>query len=221
MRPDGARIKEKRVIHLVAFGDQFAVGLGGVAVQKALVDCVVHHLNAVVGDGEYPCEFALRELRDCQHPSRFAERPPGQLKMQIAAQIRAIARPIHVIEQIVNGQHIRTGQAAGNPEQMRNMHHVALQAANDGAKLKASLEGVLAIGERDRVKICWQRTALVHFGGQADQEILTVAVQTSQGPDHVADISANTKFRHATDVDRDFHEGNLNTESAEGAVISP
>ena len=71
------------------------------------------------------------------------------------------------------------------------------------------------------MKICWQWTTLIHFGGQANQEILTVAVQAGERPDHVADISANSKFRHTTDVDGDFHERNLNTESAEGAVISP
>ena len=77
---------------------------------------------------------------------------------------------------------------------------------HDGAELEVSLQGVFAIGQWHGVKACWQRPALRHFSGQSDQVILAVAVQARQRPDHVADIGADAEFRHATDVDGDFHE---------------
>src|SRR5882672_595622 len=140
--------------------------------------------------------------------------------MQAAAQAGPVARTVHVVEQVMHCHHVRTRQPARNPKQMRDVHHVALQATHDGTKLETSLQRALAVGQRDCLKSGGKGATLVHFGGEANQEILAFAIQTSQCPDHVADISADPESRHTTDVDGYFHEGNLNTEGAEGTAIS-
>ena len=66
------------------------------------------------------------------------------------------------------------------------------------------------IGQRNSMEVRRQRSALVHFGGQADEEILALAVEAGERPDHVADVGADAEFRHATDVDGDFHAGEFN-----------
>src|SRR6266850_6578221 len=102
---------------------------------------------------------------------------------------------------------------------MRDVYHVAVQTTHDRTKLETSFQRALAVGQRDGLKIGGERAALINFGRQANQEILALAIQTGQRTDHVADISANAEFRHTTDVDSYFHEGNLNTVDADDTAI--
>ncbi len=54
-----------------------------------------------------------------------------------------------------------------------------------------------------------------HFDGRADQKILGLLIQTTQRPDHIANIGAHAEFRHSTDVDGHSHEANLTTQNTD------
>ena len=65
------------------------------------------------------------------------------------------------------------------------------------------------------MEVVWKGAALGHFDGRADQKILGLLIQTTQSPDHIANIGAHAEFRHSTDVDGHSHEGNLTTQNAD------
>ncbi len=76
MRTDRARVQKKWIVHLVALGDQCAIRVGGVTMQKSLVDRVVDHLDALIGNGQQLFNFVLGKLRDGHHPRRPAQHAP-------------------------------------------------------------------------------------------------------------------------------------------------
>ena len=134
----------KRIVHQIALGNQFAVRVGGMAAQKALVNRVVHHLDARIGNRQQLFDFVLGELRHRNHARRLAQHAPRQVKVQAAPQTGSVARSIHVLQQIVHGQNIRTAQPARNPEQVRNVNHVALQAPHNRPEIEIPFERVIA-----------------------------------------------------------------------------
>ncbi len=150
------------------------------AVEKALVNRVVHHLDAVIRNGQQLFDFA-----------------------------------IHVLQQIVHGQNIRTTEPARNPEQVRNVNQVALQAPHDRPEVEIPFQRVIAAGQSHRVKVRRQRATFRHFGRRSNEEVLAVEVQARQRADHIPDVGAHPEFRHATDVDGYFHEWNLTTGDTE------
>src|SRR5579862_4405743 len=95
---------------------------------------------------------------------------------------------------------------------MWDMDHVAVQAADNRVEFQVALKVVVASSQGHGVKVRRQHTALRHFYGRANEVVIALAVQTSQRADHVANIGANSEFRHSTDVDGYFHEWNLTTE---------
>ena len=52
-----------------------------------------------------------------------------------------------MLQQIVHGQNVGTPQAARNPEQVRNVNHVALQVPYDRPKSEIPLQRVVASGQ--------------------------------------------------------------------------
>src|SRR5260370_39074872 len=72
VRPNRTRIKNERIVHQIALGNQFAIGFGGMAVQKTLVDRVVYHLDAIVRNGEKLSHVILPELHYRDHARRLA-----------------------------------------------------------------------------------------------------------------------------------------------------
>ncbi len=86
VRADAAGVKQKRMVDQIALRQELPVGLGGVSAQKAFVDRVVHHFDAVGGNGEQLLHFALGEVGDGENSRRSLQRPVGQVKMQRALQ---------------------------------------------------------------------------------------------------------------------------------------
>src|SRR6202795_5106611 len=213
MWPNRARIKNKRIVHQIALGNQFAIGVGGMAVQKALVNRVVHHLDAIIRDGQQLFDFVLSKLRHRDHARRLPQHAPRQIKVQAAAQTGSVARSIHVLQEIVHGQNIRATQPARDPEQVRNVNHVALQPPHDRPESEISLQRVVAPGQLHRVEVRRQRSTFRRLRQRSDEEVFTIAVQARQRADHVPDVGAHPEFRHATDVDGYFHSLNLTTGS--------
>ena len=62
VRTDRARVQNEGIVHQIAFGNQFAIRFGGMAVQKALVNRVVDDLDLAVGNAEELFDFILGEL---------------------------------------------------------------------------------------------------------------------------------------------------------------
>ena len=103
------------------------------------------------GMREQLLHFALGEIGNGENPRRSFQRAMGQVKMQRAPESRLVAGPIHVIQHVMNGHHIRTGQVSRQPEQVRNMHQVAVQALEDGAKVEIVLDGVSSFPSKGTV----------------------------------------------------------------------
>src|SRR5207253_2578793 len=91
MWPNRARIQDERIVHQITLSDQFAIGFGGMAVQKTLVNRVVHHLDALVRNGQQLFDFVLGELGHRDHPRRLSQHAPRQIKVQAASQTGTVA----------------------------------------------------------------------------------------------------------------------------------
>ena len=72
VRTDSAGIKQKRIVHLIALRDEFAIGLGSMSMKEALVDGVVDDLDALRRNLKQLLHLILREVRDREDPSRPA-----------------------------------------------------------------------------------------------------------------------------------------------------
>src|SRR5208283_3989491 len=132
-----------------------------------------------------------------------------------------IARSIHVLEQVVHRQNVRATEAPRNPEQVGNVHQVALQPAHDRAKLEIPFQRVIAAGQRNGVKIRRQRTAFRHLIRRSNQKVFALAVEARQCAHHIPDVGAHAEFRHATDIDDYFHSLNLITGETRDTGNSP
>src|SRR5208283_363782 len=108
VRPDRPRIQNEWMIYQVALRDQLAVALGGVPVQKAVVDGIVDHFDTIAGDRKQLLDFPLRELRNGNNPRCAAQPAPRQVMVEAAAQARLSMRAVHVFQQIVHGHNVRT-----------------------------------------------------------------------------------------------------------------
>jgi hypothetical protein len=62
------------------------------------------------------------------------------------------------------------------------------------------------------MKIRRQITAFRHPVRGANQKVFALAIEACQCADHIADVRSDAEFRHPTDVDGYFHEGNLTIE---------
>ena len=72
-------------------------------------------------------------------------------------------RTIHVLKNIVDGHYIWTRQSTGHPEQMRNVHQIAIQALENGATFEIAFGRSPIIQQRDRLKGWRERTDLRHL----------------------------------------------------------
>ena len=94
--------------------------------------------------------------------------------MQRALESGLVAGTIHVIKHVVHGHHVRTGQISRQPEQVRNVHQVAMQALEDGAVIEIALDGGVVAQQRYGVKIRRERADLRHFFRRADQKVFAL-----------------------------------------------
>src|ERR1039458_1671230 len=95
----------------------------------------------------------------------------------------SVAPPIHVLQQVMHGQNIRTTKRTRNPEQVRNVNHVALQAPYDRPECEIPLQRVIAAGQRNRVEVRRQWATFRYLRRRSDEEILALAVQARQRAD--------------------------------------
>jgi hypothetical protein len=149
------------------------------AVQKALVDRVVDHLDALVRNGQQLFDFVLGELRHRDHARRLAQHAPRQIKVQAAPQTGSVARSVHVLQQIVHGQNIRTTEPARNPVQVWNVNHVALQPPHNRPEIETPFQRVIAVRPAARRGSSAAALHIPPFVRRSDEEILAVAVQAA------------------------------------------
>jgi len=71
------------------------------------------------------------------------------------------------------------------------------------------------------VKVRRQNSAVSHLCRRSNEVIRTLVIQPRQRTNHIADVSPDAEFRHATDVDGYFHEWNLITEDSGSTGNSP
>ena len=136
--------------------------------------------------------------------------------MQAAPQARSVTRPVHMLEQIVYGNHVRTTQPARNPEQVWNVNNIAIQPAHNRPESETAFERVIGFVQGHGEEVRRERSTFRHPLRRTDEEILAVVVQAGEGADYIPDVRANSEFRHATDVDADLHSLDLITGGTEG-----
>src|ERR1700733_3424837 len=199
------------MVHEVTLCDQVAIGLGSMAVQKTLVNRVIDNFDARVWNGQKFFNFVSGKLRDCDDTRCAAQHAAGQIKVHAAPQTGGVARSIHVLEQIVHGKDIRATQPARQPEEMRNVHDIAVKAMHDRPKIEIPFDGVVAAGQIDGVEVGRQIAAFRNPVRRSDKEIFAVAVEAREGTAHITSERTNSEFSHAKDVDGYFHSLNLIT----------
>ena len=116
VRADAAGVKQEGIIHLIAFGDEPAVGFAGMPQAKALVEGVVDDLDLLRRNVKQALGVLLGEIGHGEDARRVVQYPLGELKMQVALYIGMAVDPVHVVEQIVHRDHIRTRDALRLPE---------------------------------------------------------------------------------------------------------
>src|SRR6266496_4952872 len=145
-----------------------------------------------------------------QHHSR-------QVEVQGAPNIRGAVCAIHIFQHVVDGDHVMTWQAAREPEQMRNMHKVATQAAEHGAALHVSAKRISG-RQGNSLEIVRQLANLGDFFGGPEKEIFVFVVPPRQGADYVSGIGANTEFVDPANIEGNPHKEIVTTVS--GTAIS-
>ena len=89
---------------------------------------------------------------------------------------------------------------------MRDVRNIALQAPNDRPKLNAPLQGIFTILKPNRMEISRQSPKLRHFLRRTDKKLFALLIKPRQRFDHISNIGADAEFRHATDIEGDFHK---------------
>ena len=84
--------------------------------QEARIDRVVDDFNLSRFDPKQFLNLVLGELRDRENSCRIFQNEAGEVKMKRALEIRAIACAVHVLKQVVHGNHVRTWQVPGQPK---------------------------------------------------------------------------------------------------------
>ena len=125
MRTDAASIKQERVVHLVALRDELAVGIGRVSLLEALVKRVVDDLDFVAWDLEVALGIFLRKVANGKDAGRLEQHSLGEQKVYAPLEFGAGVMAVHVIEQVMHGDHVRTGDTLRLPEQMWNVQQIA------------------------------------------------------------------------------------------------
>src|SRR5581483_3806120 len=124
VRADAARVEQKGVVNLVAFRDELVIGRTGVPAVKPVVNRVVNHFYVFAGNSEKLLDVLLGEVRYSKNASGPPQHPAGQIEMRRAADAGALPSR-EVLEHVVYGHDIGTGQRARKPEKMRDMDQVA------------------------------------------------------------------------------------------------
>src|SRR5207302_7501736 len=70
VRTDSSGVEQKGIVHLIALGNQLAVGGAGMSVQEALIDRVVNHLDALRRNSEKFLDLDLGKVRNRENARR-------------------------------------------------------------------------------------------------------------------------------------------------------
>src|SRR5579859_6252107 len=141
VRADAACIEQKGVGHLIALGNQVAIGGGGVTVQKTLVDRVVHYLDAVGGNVEVLLQVGAGKVGNRENPRGPAQHSLGHLQMKASPETRLLAGARHMLQHVVHRHHVWAGQQARQREKIGDVNQVAGEPHQRGAKLKITFGG--------------------------------------------------------------------------------
>src|SRR5437667_10591993 len=111
-----------------------------------------------------------------------------------------IPRPVEMLQHIMYGHYVGTGQCARQPEQLRDVHQVAAQSIQNFAKFKMALGLRVALKQRYSLKIRRQGTNLLDSCRGPDEEVLVIVVQSSYCAYNIAVVSANTDLSNWPDI---------------------
>ena len=84
VRADAPGVEQKRRVHLIALGDEFALGIAGVAQAEAVVDGVVDDLDLLRRHMEQAHRVSLGKIRDREDARRAMQHALGELEMHVA-----------------------------------------------------------------------------------------------------------------------------------------
>ena len=105
----------------------------------------------------------------------------------------------------MHGDDIGARQVTWDPEKLRNMHNIATQTFDEGAKLPVTPDGAVRLKQWDDLEICRQITDLRGSSRRTDQKVLTGAIDLAECPHDVSCVGTNPKFGSASDINRDLH----------------
>jgi hypothetical protein len=128
------------------------------------------------------------------------------MKVQGPSQAGTAVRAVQVLHDVVHGYHIGAWQVSRHPEKVGNVHHVAMQPFDDGAKFKVAFGCAVRLQQRHTLEIRRQRSDLRYCLRRTDQEILVGAIEPAQRTHDIPGVGANPKFCDPPDINRDLHE---------------
>jgi hypothetical protein len=131
--------------------------------------------------------------------------------MERTPQVGTVMGAIHVLQNIMDGDHVGTGESARHPEKVRDVHQIAMQAFQDGATLEIALRGRSVVEQGYGLKIGRQWAYLCNLLRRADEEILVRVIQAAKRPHYISRVRPNAEFGHSADVDGDLHGTDLTT----------
>src|SRR5579884_1253556 len=99
-----------------------------------------------------------------------------------------------MLQDVVYGHHVGAGQRSRKPEQVWNVHHVALEACEEIAESEIPTDRLGISEEWDGVEIPRQRPYFAHPFGRAHHEIGVIAINAAKCPNDVANISSDAEI---------------------------
>src|SRR5271166_4692438 len=203
---DAACVEQKRGVDLVAFGDELAVCFAGMTEAKALVDRVVDDLDFFRWNLEEPLRVLLREVGHSEDPRRMMKYALGELEMQVAFHRGMTVDAVHVVEQVVNCDHIRTGNGLWLPEEVWHMQQVAVEAFQQTMQLEVAPNRKLIRLRGQEFEIRRQTLDAGELSRNPDEEVFVLVVQARKGANGVARVSPDAELANTPDIDRNPHD---------------
>src|SRR3954469_19313360 len=102
----------------------------------------------------------------------------GKLEVPQWRSSRTVLCPRHMLQYVVHSHHVRTRQCARQPEKMRHVNQVTIQAPQNSAKAEVPARGGVPLGESNIVEIRWQQPDLLNFFRSPNQVVLVFPVQS-------------------------------------------
>src|SRR5271167_2735195 len=117
---------------------------------------------------------------------------------------------VHVVEQVVHGDHIRTRDALRLPEEMGHVQQIAAEALQEVVQFEVAGKRELVGLGRQHFEIRRQALGSRKLSRNSDKVVLVFVVQTRKRTNGVTRVGPHAELANTPDVDRDPHDTSVN-----------